>query len=80
MSPFARYLAIFFFLPAGIIGAAALGSAGMANAATAASASQPGVVLAPPTVKAHPAPDAKPGYLWHHGVYHLADLQPSYTR
>jgi hypothetical protein len=31
-------------------------------------------------VKAHPAPDAMPGHIWHHGVWHLGDLQPSYTR
>ncbi|MDT5334358.1 MAG: hypothetical protein QOF31_5655 [Mycobacterium sp.] len=23
---------------------------------------------------------ALPGHIWHHGVYHLTDLQPGYTR
>jgi hypothetical protein len=40
---------------------------------------QPNIV-ATPNVKAQPAPDALPGWRWHHGVYHLQDLQPGYTR
>jgi hypothetical protein len=63
---------------AGIIGGAALGLAGAASAATT-DVQQPNIV-ATPEVKAHPAPDAQPGWHWHHGVHHLADLQPSYTR
>ena len=75
----ARYIALP-IISAGIIGGAALGMAGMANAATSvASDPQPGVV-ATPEVKAHPAPEAMPGWHWHHGVYHLENLQPGYTR
>ena len=72
----ARYL-LMLVASAGVIGAA-LGLAGAANAATP-DAQQPSIV-ATPTVKAHPAPDAMPGWRWHHGVYHLQDLQPGYTR
>jgi hypothetical protein len=74
MCTFARYL-----VPAsgGIIGAA-LGLAGAANATTT-DVQQPSIV-ATPSVTAHPAPDATPGWRWHHGVYHLQDLQPGYTR
>jgi len=63
---------------AGIIGGAALGLAGTASAATT-DAPQHSTVAAP-SVKAHPAPDATAGWRWHHGVHHLADLQPHYTR
>jgi hypothetical protein len=63
---------------AGIIGGAALGLAGTAGAATT-DAQQPNIV-AVPSVKAHPAPEAQPGWHWHHGVHHLGDLQPNYTR
>jgi hypothetical protein len=45
---------------AGIVGAAALGMAGMASAATQAQPSGPSSFYAP-TVKAHPAPEALPG-------------------
>ena len=65
-------------IAAGIIGGAALGLAGTASAA-ATDVTQPNVV-AVPEVKAHPAPEAQPGWNWHHGVYHLEDLQPGYTR
>jgi hypothetical protein len=65
---------------AGIIGAAALGMAGMANAATSvASDPRPGIV-ATPEVKAHPAPEAVPGWHGHHGVWHVQHLQPGYHR
>jgi hypothetical protein len=65
---------------AGIIGGAALGMAGMANAATSvASDPRPGVV-ATPEVKAHPAPEAVPGWHGHHGVWHVQHLQPGYHR
>jgi hypothetical protein len=73
----ARYLAILVG-SAGIIGGAALGLSGTASAA-ATDVGQPNVV-ATPSVKAHPAPDAMPGWRWHHGVHHLQDLQPGYTR
>jgi hypothetical protein len=73
---FARYIALP-VVSAGIIGGAALGLAGAANAAT--DVQQPNIV-ATPTVKAHPAPNAVPGHIWHTGVHHLADLEPGYTR
>jgi hypothetical protein len=73
----ARYLAILVG-SAGIIGGAALGLSGTASAA-ATDVGQSNVV-ATPSVKAHPAPDAMPGWRWHHGVHHLQDLQPGYTR
>jgi hypothetical protein len=63
---------------AGLIGAAALGLAGAAHAAT--TDMQSPSIVATPSVKAHPAPDAQSGWRWHHGIHHLADLQPSYTR
>ena len=74
---FARYIALP-AVSAGILGGAALGLAGMANAA-ATDVQQPSIV-ATPSAKAHPAPDAMPGWRWHHGVHHLQDLQPGYTR
>jgi hypothetical protein len=55
---FARYIALP-VVSAGIIGAAALGMAGMANAATSVPS------------------DPQPGARWHHGMHHLAVLQPS---
>ena len=75
---FAHYFALP-IVAAGIIGGAALGLAGAANAANNADVRSPDIV-ATPDVKAHPAPEATPGHLWHHGVWHLADLQPGYTR
>jgi hypothetical protein len=51
-------------IAAGIIGGAALGLAGTAAAATT-DVQQPNIV-AVPSVKAHPAPDATPGWHWHH--------------
>ena len=75
-------IARYFALPivsAGIIGGAALGLAGMANASTAEDV-RPPAVAATPDVKAHPAPEALPGWRWHHGVYHLENLQPGYIR
>ena len=74
---FARYLALP-IVSASIIGGAALGLAGAASAATT-DVQQPNIV-ATPNVKAHPAPDAMSGWRWHHGVYHLQDLQPAYNR
>jgi len=76
MCLFARYLVL--LVSAGIIVAAALGLAGAAYAAST-DVNQPNIV-ATPSVKAHPAPDAMPGNIWHHGVWHLGDLQPNYTR
>ncbi|HEX2398550.1 MAG TPA: hypothetical protein VHJ79_00885 [Mycobacterium sp.] len=75
---FARFIALP-IVSAGIIGGTALGLAGAANAADNADVRSPDIV-ATPDVKAHPAPEAQPGWYWHHGVHHLAELQPSYTR
>jgi hypothetical protein len=75
---FARYIALP-VVSAGIIGGAALGLAGMASAATSTEPTGPGYSYAP-SVTAHPAPDAVPGHHWHHGVHHLATLQPSAVR
>lgn len=66
----ARYIALP-IVSAGIFGGAALGLAGMANAATATG---PGYSYAP-TVKAHPAPTQKPGWHNHHGVWHVNALK-----
>src|SRR5436189_5407453 len=74
---FARYLALP-IVSAGIIGGAALGLAGTASAADT-DVHQPNIV-AVPSVRAHPAPEAQPGWYWHHGVHHLGDLQTTYTR
>jgi len=74
---FARYFALP-IVSAGIIGGAALGLAGTASAAD--TDVKPPAIVATPNVKAHPAPDAMSGWRWHHGVYHLPDLQPAYTR
>jgi hypothetical protein len=74
---FARYFALP-IVAAGIIGGAALGLAGTASASD--TDVKPPAIVATPDVKAHPAPEAVPGHIWHHGVWHLADLQPGYTR
>jgi hypothetical protein len=64
---------------AGIIGGAALGMAGMANAATPTHPTVPGHFYAP-VVKAHPAPQAMPGWHGHHGVNHIEQLGLGYHR
>ena len=64
---------------AGIIGGAALGMAGMANAATQTQPTGPGHSYAP-VVKAHPAPEALPGWHGHHGVDHIERIDPGYHR
>jgi hypothetical protein len=56
---FARYFALP-VVSAGIIGAAALGLAGAASAATSTQPTGPGYSYAP-SVKAQPAPEAQPG-------------------
>jgi hypothetical protein len=76
---FARYIALP-AVSAGIIGGAALGLAGAANAATTTLNDQRSSFVATPAVKAQPAPEAQPGWRWHHGMHHLADLQPSAIR
>jgi hypothetical protein len=74
----ARYIALP-IVSAGIIGGAALGMAGMANAATQTQPSGPGHSYSP-AVKAHPAPQAQPGWHGHHGVNHIEHLVPGYHR
>jgi len=61
-------------LSAGIIGGAALGMAGMANAATSTGPTGPGYSYAP-SVKAKPAPNAMPGWHNHKGIWHIQALQ-----
>jgi hypothetical protein len=58
---------------AGILSGAALGLAGMANAATVTTPTGPGYHYAPGT-KAQPAPTQKPGWHNHHGVWHINAL------
>lgn len=68
---FARYIAIP-VASAGIIGGAALGLAGMANAATTTTETSTGsAIVATPDVHATPAPSVMPGWRHHHGVGHL---------
>ena len=71
----ARYL-VLPVVSAGIVGGAALGMAGIANAAPATvhPEPRPGIV-ATPEVKAKPAPEATPGWRWHHG--HKGADQPN---
>ena len=73
---FARYFALP-IVSAGIIGGAALGMAGMANAAPQNQPTGPSHSYAP-SVKAHPAPEAMPGWHNHHGVNHIERLVPGY--
>ena len=68
----ARYIALP-IVSAGIFGGAALGLAGMANAATPTEPHGPGYSYAP-SVKAHPAPTQKPGWHNHHGIWHIDAL------
>ena len=67
----ARYIALP-MISAGIIGGAALGMAGMANAATYSQPSDPNFHA--PSVTAHPAPNATPGWYNHHGMHHIQNL------
>lgn len=68
----ARYVALP-IVSAGIFGGAALGLAGMANAASTTTPTGPGYSYAP-SVKAHPAPNQMPGWHNHHGVWHVNAL------
>jgi hypothetical protein len=82
MTTITRTFARYFALPivsAGIIGGAALGMAGMANAATQTQPTGPGYSYAP-SVKAYPAPEAQPGWHGNHGVWRVEKLVPGYTR
>jgi hypothetical protein len=66
----ARYIALP-IVSAGIIGGAALGLAGMANAATVTTEDSTGsAIVATPDTHAKPAPSALPGWRHHHGVGH----------
>jgi hypothetical protein len=79
MNTIARRIGRYVALPvvsAGIIGGAALGLAGMANAATPSynPEPRPGIVAVPQT-KAKPAAEAHPGAWWHR--HHPSLLDPS---
>ena len=75
---FARYFALP-IVSAGILGGAALGLASTASAASNHDVRPPDVV-AIPDVQARPAPEAMPGWRWHHGIYQVEVLQPGYIR
>lgn len=66
-------------LAAGIIGIAALETAGTANANGTYSQPSP-TIVATPTVHAHPAPEALPGTQGRNRSAHLDNLQPGYQR
>ena len=70
MNTIARYIALP-VVSAGIIGGAALGMAGMANAAvtTTQDSTDTSIVTTPDTF-AHHAPQAIPGWRHHHGIGH----------
>ena len=73
MTTIAHNVARFVAVPA-MIGAAALGLAGMANAATTGQApTGPGYSYSPDTY-AKAAPTATPGWHGHHGPQHIASL------
>lgn len=56
---------------AGILGAAALGLAGMANASVTTTQNGPNTsIVATPDTYATPAPSAIPGWYYHHGIGH----------
>ena len=73
MTTIARKVARFIAVPA-IIGGAALGLAGMANATTSTTPTGPGYSYSPGTY-AKPAPTATPGWHGHHGPARIANLQ-----
>jgi hypothetical protein len=65
---FARWIALP-VVSAGLIGGAALGLAGMANAATTVTEHSTGTAIAAtPDNYAKPAPNALPGWRHHHGI------------
>ncbi|HET7668745.1 MAG TPA: hypothetical protein VFK56_22320 [Mycobacterium sp.] len=64
---------------AGVIGGAALGMAGMAGAATETQPIGPAHSHAQ-AVKAHPAPEAVPGWHGHHGADRIQHFVPGYHR
>jgi hypothetical protein len=58
---------------AGVLGGAALGLAGMANATVTTTQNDSGshtAILATPDIHAKPAPSALPGWRYHHGHGH----------
>ena len=64
---FARYIALP-VVSAGILGGAALGLAGMANATTTVTQNGPNAsIFTSPDTYAKPAPNAIPGWHHHHG-------------
>lgn len=66
---FTRYIALP-VISAGVIGGAALGLAGMANAATTITDHSTGsAIVATPAIHARPAPSALPGWRHHHGAH-----------
>ena len=66
----ARYIALP-IVSAGIIGGAALGLAGIANAQTTTTQDSTGTsIVTSPDTYAKPAPNAMPGWRNHHGVGH----------
>ena len=68
---FARYIALP-IVSAGILGGAALGLAGMANATTTVTQNGPSAsIVTSPDTYAKPAPNAIPGWHHHHGHGHL---------
>ena len=66
---FARYL-VLLTVGGSLLGGAAVGLAGMASAATTNGPTGPGYSYAP-SVKAKPAPEAKPGWHNHKGIAHV---------
>ncbi len=65
---FARFIALP-IVSAGVLGGAALGLAGMANATTTVTQDGPNAsIVTSPDTFAKPAPNALPGWRHHHGV------------
>jgi hypothetical protein len=69
---FARYIALS-VVSAGVIGGAAVGLAGMAHASTTINQNGSSVsIVTSPDTYAKPAPNAIPGWYYHHGIGRLA--------
>ncbi|OBB11680.1 hypothetical protein A5662_08035 [Mycobacteriaceae bacterium 1482268.1] len=72
----ARYIALP-IVSAGVLAGAALGLAGMANAAVTTIQNGPNVsIVATPDTYASPAPSAMPGWWYHHGIGHSYLINP----
>jgi hypothetical protein len=68
MNNITRYIALP-IVSAGILGGAALSLAGMASAATTINQNGPSVsIVTSPDVYEKPAPNAVPGWYYHHGI------------